>query len=463
MNACSSSPASPTLFRTPTAQLAVNGGSQHPDKRKAGGHGPTLADEVEHLLPTPNAARIGSQVQTRVSGDRRDRPNKLGWAIGELADQPGDDPALLPTPVASDTGRDVDEYAEVRRALPGGPRHTIASLEVLARNQMDPLLPTPRVSMQHGPSQTEVDAGNPKRRLETEVLLFPTPTSTNSSGNGHNNRGELLLPGVVQSLLPTPCTSDANGAGPHGEGSNDLRTAVSLLPTPTVADSRGTRNATAGRKPESNHHAGTTLSDVFWSEDGADQQETVLLPTPRATDTGTPGRRASEGFRPPLSEVLLPTPWATDGTKGGPNQRGSSGDKMLPSAVVDLLPTPRARDGKGRDPNPKHGVDLNEAVDRLRPEHETTAVFDWGAFGSAIRRWEQVTGRTAPRPVEPGKTGDRLSPRFVEWMMGLVPGHVTAVPKLSRNAQLKALGNGVVPHQAAYAIATLLPHLGLAA
>ena len=38
------------LFRTPTAQLAVNGGSQHPDKRKAGGHGPTLADEVEHLL-----------------------------------------------------------------------------------------------------------------------------------------------------------------------------------------------------------------------------------------------------------------------------------------------------------------------------------------------------------------------------------------------------------------------------
>lgn len=39
------------LFRTPTAQLAVNGGSQHPDKRKRGGHGPTLADEVEHLIP----------------------------------------------------------------------------------------------------------------------------------------------------------------------------------------------------------------------------------------------------------------------------------------------------------------------------------------------------------------------------------------------------------------------------
>jgi hypothetical protein len=44
------------LMRTPTAQLASNGGSQHPDKRKAGGHGPTLADEVEHLLLTGEAS-----------------------------------------------------------------------------------------------------------------------------------------------------------------------------------------------------------------------------------------------------------------------------------------------------------------------------------------------------------------------------------------------------------------------
>jgi hypothetical protein len=43
------------LLKTPTSQLAINGGSQHPDKRKTGGHGPTLADEVEHLLPTPAA------------------------------------------------------------------------------------------------------------------------------------------------------------------------------------------------------------------------------------------------------------------------------------------------------------------------------------------------------------------------------------------------------------------------
>lgn len=48
------------LLKTPTSQLAVNGGSQHPDKGRSGGHGPTLADEVEHLLPTPAAHDSGN-------------------------------------------------------------------------------------------------------------------------------------------------------------------------------------------------------------------------------------------------------------------------------------------------------------------------------------------------------------------------------------------------------------------
>jgi DNA (cytosine-5)-methyltransferase 1 len=40
--------------------------------------------------------------------------------------------------------------------------------------------------------------------------------------------------------------------------------------------------------------------------------------------------------------------------------------------------------------------------------------------------------------------------------MGLPEGWVTDVPGLSRNAQLKALGNGVVPAQAALALRMLL-------
>ncbi|MFJ7593194.1 hypothetical protein ACIQZO_38640 [Streptomyces sp. NPDC097617] len=40
--------------------------------------------------------------------------------------------------------------------------------------------------------------------------------------------------------------------------------------------------------------------------------------------------------------------------------------------------------------------------------------------------------------------------------MGLPAGHVTDVPGLSRTAQLKALGNGVVPQQATTALRSLL-------
>lgn len=114
------------LLKTPTAQLGVNGGSQHPDKRRAGGHGPTLADQVEH--------------------------------------------ELLPTPTTRD--------------------HKGAS----ARN-----------------GRTLTDG------------------STGAAGG-------VQLPNVVQ-LLPTPCATDAKAA----------------------------RNATSGRKPNSQHHSGETLLDVFWT------------------------------------------------------------------------------------------------------------------------------------------------------------------------------------------------------
>ncbi|MGW1374700.1 hypothetical protein ACWD6P_10580 [Streptomyces sp. NPDC002446] len=45
----------------------------------------------------------------------------------------------------------------------------------------------------------------------------------------------------------------------------------------------------------------------------------------------------------------------------------------------------------------------------------------------------------------------------MEWMQGLDPGWVTATPGLGRPAQLAALGNGVVPQQAARALQILAP------
>ncbi|MEJ8654737.1 hypothetical protein WKI65_43565 [Streptomyces sp. MS1.AVA.3] len=81
----------------------------------------------------------------------------------------------------------------------------------------------------------------------------------------------------------------------------------------------------------------------------------------------------------------------------------------------------------------------------------------WGPYAPAVARWEEVLGRKAP-----SATGDRgrLSTPFVEWMMGLSLGFVIAVPGLSRKAQLKALGNGVLPAQASAALQLLLMSAG---
>ena len=75
---------------------------------------------------------------------------------------------------------------------------------------------------------------------------------------------------------------------------------------------------------------------------------------------------------------------------------------------------------------------------------------DWRQYDLAITRWERTIGRPAPAPLLDGQ----LSSRFVEWMMGLSDGHVCGLG-LSRTAELKALGNGVCPQQAALALTLL--------
>lgn len=77
-------------------------------------------------------------------------------------------------------------------------------------------------------------------------------------------------------------------------------------------------------------------------------------------------------------------------------------------------------------------------------------------YEPAIRRWEHLT-RPAPAPTETGaKGGQRLAPRFSEWMQGWPDGWVTDVPGLTRNEQLHIIGNGVVPQQAQAAVTWLL-------
>ena len=146
-------------------------------------------------------------------------------------------------------------------------------------------------------------------------------------------------------------------------------------------------------------------------------------------------------------EPLLPTPTAADGERRSLTY--CRGNPTLIGALK-LLPTPTVQQGRnatsGRtNPDSEHhdGWTLNDVAYADK----------WGDYAPAIARWEHVLGRPAPAPVD---EKGRLSPIFVEWMMGLRLGHVTAVG-LARTQELKILGNGVVRQQAALALHHLLP------
>lgn len=64
---------------------------------------------------------------------------------------------------------------------------------------------------------------------------------------------------------------------------------------------------------------------------------------------------------------------------------------------------------------------------------------------------------SAPPPLERGPYGWQEHPPFAEWMMGWPPGWVTDVPGLTRADQLRLIGNGVCPQQAALALEVLDP------
>jgi DNA (cytosine-5)-methyltransferase 1 len=125
---------------------------------------------------------------------------------------------------------------------------------------------------------------------------------------------------------------------------------------------------------------------------------------------------------------------------------------------VSLLPTPAARDWKSGASNlmDVNARPLNEFVVNRLPYSGSWVSTDGIDYGPAIRRWETVMGRPAPCPTEPGtRRNRRLNPAFSEWMQGLLEGHVTGVPGLSREDQLRAIGNGVVWQQGAHALRLL--------
>ena len=226
------------------------------------------------------------------------------------------------------------------------------------------------------------------------------------------------------------------------------------------------------------------------------------LPTPRAQNGEDRNNkiyardpRQPQNLENALAVTLMPTPTTRDHKDGtaeherdGIVQTDTVARAVFNSGEV-RLPTPTTNGNDRKGPNyssagilqeleiangilPKEYKDWEHAKQKVRwakpidgqTKTQLDAETNWGKFEPAIRRWEQTLGRQAPSPTKPdGKEGNhRLSSAFSEWMMGLPSGWITEVG-LSRNDELKACGNGVVPQQAELALRALLEGVSIPA
>jgi hypothetical protein len=120
-----------------------------------------------------------------------------------------------------------------------------------------------------------------------------------------------------------------------------------------------------------------------------------------------------------------------------------------------------SRDYKGDfAPHERDGVVQTDTIERAVLHSGEVSDTNWGKFEPAIRRWEQVTKRPAPKPTIADRSDGekRLNVEFSEWVMGLPKGYITD-SELSRSEALRCLGNGVVPQQAELALRILLDGL----
>lgn len=306
---------------------------------------------------------------------------------------------------------------------------------------VDRLLPTPRAqngeSRNMRPWQRPLD--EPQNLENALARLLPTPTSSEAKNTGENmdwekRRSHTRSPGTeLMRLLPTPVVNDmGEGKTPeewdkwtddmrdrhgngNGHGASLAVEAARLLPTPTTVDSKVFGPNVDWDKRNNDHGASpaSVLMDL-----NADR----LLPTPRTSDANGPGEHGD----------------------GGPDLR---------TVVQTLLPTPTARDWKDTGDLVKSCPDDDSRLPRAIAHH---VGLTFGPFQAAIDRWEVLMGRPAPAPVD--ERG--IQPELVEWMMGLPEGWVCDLG-LSRSAELKMLGNGVVPQQARLALSILLGPAGI--
>lgn len=267
---------------------------------------------------------------------------------------------------------------------------------------------------------------------ETGVALLPTPQAFDQVD-----------------YVRTPEQLAEQAQRPNGGGARNLREVIvnelpepTLLSTPQARDFKGV--------PADNFNTANPCRDVAntaqWGFDaalGGDEPGVALLPTPQARDfKGTDSASDHNRHSPGMDAVthhfpaLLPTPSLSD------NKTPRRGDQLADTVESNT-----------------HTLNLADAVEHTHGRD--AEVRQWGKYAPAIARWEAIAG-LAPAPTEPNKNGNpRLSAAFSEWLMGWPAGWVTdPAIGISRNDQLRIVGNGVCPQQAVAALRYLLAVTG---
>ena len=158
---------------------------------------PTTMDHVERKSTnkTPSTGKLNYETNKSVSLDR--------WV------------RMWPTPKTPTGGSSISHVAEWRGNTPYNEKGQKIQLDTQAAVRMEEgmwptprttgldggsnprkaakergMWPTPRVSMAHGPSDKEIEQGNPKRRLEVSVQMFPTPDVGAAKGRGQKSAAE---------------------------------------------------------------------------------------------------------------------------------------------------------------------------------------------------------------------------------------------------------------------------------
>jgi hypothetical protein len=220
-------------------------------------------------------------------------------------------------------------------------------------------------------------------------------------------------------MWPTATATDCEQAGGPNANHVTLNRAGTMWMTPNVPNGGRTMPA------ELVASKGMTVGGQKRTVDLGSQ--VTHWATPKANDSE---KRGNVAHRPHMPELVgqaqaWPTPKGTDGTKGGPNQAGSKGDLMLPSAAAQW-PTPNAMDSEQAG-----GAGCIAAGNR---GHSLTS------FVAHSSHLAQPMPDGPPScesgPDSPQPSTKRLNPAFGEWLMGWPIGHTIAEPSASSASEM---------------------------